>query len=257
MRRFICSILLVPCTLVFLSFTSQDSKTLASKDSKKQLSKNEFSDWESRLELARVLSYLKRYDESLTEYQKLLETQPDSLIARLEMIKILFYQEKTEKAFDELSKIPPQNIDDATWLVIADVYRKEKKYKESEDIYFQYLMKNPDDDSVRLKLAEQFSWEKRYNESIHEYQVILSHHPDDIQVRRHYAQVLTWMGKDEEAIEEWKKTLELPQALNFGLDSATAPAIEQSEMTQNYKYWVISDRFNTGALARSNPKLKA
>ena len=206
-------LLLAPLSFIFLSQTTSQEMPNAPKNENEKREPKEFkteeeiNDWEARLELARVLSYLKRYDESLKEYQTLLQTNPESSIARMELARILFYQEKVDDALAEFKKIPSQDIDDASWIVIADIFRKMKKYTDAEQIYLQYLKKFPEDDKVRLKLAELLSWQKRYEESVHEYQVILSHHPDDIQVRRRYAQVLTWMGKDEEAIKEWKKSL--------------------------------------------------
>lgn len=168
----------------------------------------EISDWEARLELARALSHLKRYEESIQEYQKLIALNPHSSIARIEMATIFFYLGKTEESLREFSQISPKDMDDKTWIVIAELYRNKKDYQKAEEIYFQYLKKLPQDDKVRLKLAELLSWQKRYNESIQQYQIILSHRPSDIQVRRRYAQVLTWMGQDEEAIKEWKRTLQ-------------------------------------------------
>lgn len=195
--------------LSFLSFDHpiKDQISEERKNQEQISSEDEISDWEARLELARVLSYLNRYDESLQEYQKLLQSKPDSSIARMEMAKVLFYQEKIDEAFAELSKVPEKDLDDATQVMIGDMYRKKKNYQAAENIYSQYLKKFPQDDKVRLKLAELFSWQKRYTESIHQYRLILSHRPDDLQVRRKYAQVLTWMGEDEEAIKEWRKTL--------------------------------------------------
>lgn len=174
---------------------------------KNQLSKEEISDWEARLELARALSYLKRYHESIQEYQTLLKANPSSTIARSEMAKILFYQDKEEEGLEEISKIPPEEIDDDLWIFIADIQRKQKNYRKAEVIYSQILKKSPRDDKTRLKLAEMLSWDKRYKDSIDQYQMLLNHHPDDIQLRRRYAQVLTWMGEDEEAAKEWEKTL--------------------------------------------------
>lgn len=168
---------------------------------------SEISNWEARLELARVLSYLHRYDESLQEYQKLLQANPRSSVARREMAAVLFYSGKTEEAMQEFSLVPDRDRDDKTWLVIADILVKQKNYPRAEEIYSHYLKKEPQDDRIRLKLASLLSWQKRYDESLHQYQIILDHHPHDIQLRRKYAQVLTWMGNDEAAVEEWKKTL--------------------------------------------------
>lgn len=168
----------------------------------------DISEWDARLELARVLSYMGRYDESLREYQQLIQEKPNSFIARREMAAVLFYAGKTNEAMQEFQQIPEQERDDKTWLVIADIFVKQKNYPLAERIYLHYLEKEPKDDKVRLKLAGLLSWEKRYNESIHQYQMILDHRPNDLQVRRRYAQVLTWMGNDEAAVQEWKKTLQ-------------------------------------------------
>lgn len=204
--------LLIPIvSFIFFSFSSLHSADPSSEEINQEQtsgqSYEEISDWQARLELARVLSYSKKYDESLREYQKLLQDKPDSMIVRIEMAKILVYQEKTEEALDQFLKIPPEHIDDKTWIMIADIYSKNKNYAEAEKIYSHYLQKFPEDDKARLKLAEILSWHKRYDESIHQYRMILRRHPEDIQVRRRYAQVLTWMGEDQEAIKEWKKTL--------------------------------------------------
>ncbi len=176
-------------------------------EEKVTLKPDEISDWEARLELARVLSYTKRYDESLKEYQKLLESKPNSVIARREMAAVLFYAGKEEEAEHEILLIPEKDRDDQTWLVLADIYVKEKKYLGAKEILNHYLNNHPNDDNARLKLALLFSWNKDYQESTRQFEIILHHRPDDIQVRRLYARVLTWMGNQEAAIEEWKKTL--------------------------------------------------
>lgn len=177
-------------------------------EEKSRLTKSQITDWEARLELARTLSYLKRYDESIAEYKKLLQVNPNSTTTRIEMAKVLFYQEKDKEALDELSKVPNDEIDDAGWIVIADIHRKMKDYPKAEGIYNEILEKAPQDDKTRLKLAEMLSWEKRYLESIEQYLILLTHRPDDIQLRRRYAQVLSWMGNEQEAAKEWEKTLQ-------------------------------------------------
>jgi len=165
------------------------------------------SDWMARWELARVLNYAKRYDESITEYKKLLQQKPDLYLAKAEMAGIILRQGKKSEAATILGEIPPENTDDNTKLVMADIYAANKDYKRAEPFYRSYLSKHPDDLKVRLKLAELLSWDKRYSDSIQEYQGILQKIPDDIQVRRKYAFVLSWAGRHSEAIAELRKTL--------------------------------------------------
>lgn len=164
-------------------------------------------DWQARWELAKVLSYSKRYDESLAEYKKLLKEKPDLYKAKVEMANVLFWQGKRTDAITLLEQMPLRSIDEDTKIVMSDIYVSQKEYKKAEPLYRAYLEKHPGDQKVRFKLAQMLSWDKRYNDSISEYKTILNAIPDDIQVRRRYAYVLIWAGRNKEAIEELRKTL--------------------------------------------------
>lgn len=191
---------------IFLFF----SPILAEPDSKEELipAEETISDAKARLELARALSYLKKYDDALEVYEKILQDEPDSGFIRVEIAKILFYQGKTDASFAEIEKVPENQLDGDAWIFIADLYRKKKNYQTAEKIYEKELARHPENSKVRFKLAEMLAWEKRYEDSIAHFKIILNEFPGDTQVRRHYAQVLTWMGADEEAVAEWKKTLD-------------------------------------------------
>ncbi len=169
--------------------------------------KDAIPDWLARWELAKALSYAKRYDESVSEYKKLLKEKPSLNEARAELAKVLFWQGKNNESLAVLEQMPSKNIDDNTLIIMADLYIARKEYTKAETLYRTYLEKHPEDVKIRLKLAEMLSWVKRYNDSIVEYKAILSVIPDDIQVRRKYAFVLTWAGKHAEAAGELKKTL--------------------------------------------------
>lgn len=190
-----------------LPSSSPSSVLHPKKEQSSREKEHKISNWEARLELARVLSYLKKYDESVQEYLKLLQKKPNSAIARREYASVLFYLNKIDESLQEFSKVPPSELDDKSLIVLADLYSKKKMYPNAEYIYIEHLKKTPKDDKVRLKLAALLSWQKKYDESIYHYRILLNRLPNDIQIRRHYAQVLTWMGNEEEAIAEWKKTL--------------------------------------------------
>lgn len=164
-------------------------------------------DWLARLELARLLSYQKRYDESIAEYQKVIKEKPDSVEAGMEMGQVLFWSGKRDEALQTLEQIPLEKMDDQARSVLADLYRAQKRYDQAEALYRAYLDKNPDDWQTRLKLADLLSWNKRYRESLAQYENILKARPEDQQVRRKYALVLSWAGRKAEAIKELQKTL--------------------------------------------------
>lgn len=168
----------------------------------------EIPDWQARLELARLLSYVKRYDESLAEYQKVLKEKPDLVDAQLEMAAVLYWSGHVGEALNLLEQTPPEQLNPDSRLLLADIYVTQKRYNLAEPIYREHLQKHPDDLAVRLKLAELLGYMKDYPQSIEEYQLILKARPDDIQVRRQYAMVLSWAGRHAEAIAELRKTLD-------------------------------------------------
>ncbi len=165
-------------------------------------------DWAARWELARVLSYVGKYDEAVTEYRKLLAEKPDLAEARIELANVFYWEGKKQEALEMLEGVSTKDLDADSRVLIADIYVAQGKYGEAEPLYRQYLDKRPEDLVVRLKLAEMLSWEKKYGPSLSEYEKILEAKPDDTQIRRRYAFVLIWAGRHQEAAAELRKTLD-------------------------------------------------
>lgn len=172
------------------------------------LADKEIPDWQARWELARLLSYLKRYDQSLAEYEKVLRERPDLLDARVEMALVYSWRGDAERALAIFRQIPAEKMDDRAKIAMADAYAAGKMYDKAEPIYRAYLERRPEDLRVRLRLAELLSWTKHYDESISLYEAIVKARPGDDQIRRKYAFVLSWAGRHEEAARELKKTLD-------------------------------------------------
>ncbi|MBW2708362.1 MAG: tetratricopeptide repeat protein [Deltaproteobacteria bacterium] len=167
----------------------------------------EIPNWVARWELARVLSYAKRYDESIIEYGKVLKEKPGLVEAKVEMAKVLFWKGDQKAAVRILEQIPTKDMAGDTQVLMADLLVAQKNYAKAEPLYKAYLAAHPEDQATRLKLAEMLSWQKKYDASLAEYRKILKARPDDVQVRRRYAFVLIWAGKHSEAASELKKTL--------------------------------------------------
>lgn len=172
------------------------------------LSENgEIPAWVARLELARVLSYAKRYDEAVVEYRKLLAAKPDLLEARIEMANVLAWKGDLDAMERLLEGIPHQKLDPDSKLLLAEAWVAKKEYQRAESLFRDYLRQRPENQRARLKLAEMLSWQKKYDAALKEYRTILKAHPEDLQVRRKYAFVLIWRGNFDEAAQELKKTL--------------------------------------------------
>jgi len=167
----------------------------------------EIPDWIARWELARILSYLKKYDESVIEYKKLIKDKPELYEAKVEMANVLLWSGDEKGSIFLLNDIPLDKLNDDGKLLIADIYAMQKKYDKAESMYREYLGDYPDKYNVRVKLAEILSWAGDLEGSIIEYEKVLKVKPDDVQVRRKYAFVLIWSSRHSEAAAELRKTL--------------------------------------------------
>jgi tetratricopeptide (TPR) repeat protein len=165
-------------------------------------------DWKARWELARVLSYVQRYDESIAEYKKVLKKKPDLTQAKLEMAKVMAWAGYTDQAQTILESFALQDLDPETRIELADIYAAQKEYDQAISIYQEYLDDNPQNNRIRLKLAQTLSWASEYEKSLQHYKTLVAKHPKDIQLRRQYAQVLTWAEHYDQAISEYRKTLQ-------------------------------------------------
>lgn len=168
---------------------------------------DDIADWQARWELARLLSYTKKYAASLAQYRELLKEKPGLLKARIEMATVLAWAGKSKEASAILTSIPQNKLGSEARLALADIYIAAKDYPAAESILSNHLRSNPSDHAARLKLAELLSWTKRYDASLKEYETLLEHRPDDVQIRRKYAYVLIWDGQRDKAAAQLRKSL--------------------------------------------------
>lgn len=182
------------------------TQALAGEDKTKK-EQGEIPDWKARWELARTLSYAKKLDKSIAQYEKLLKEKPELGQAKAEMATVMFWKGKQAEALKILDQVPENELTPEAKLARADIYAAKDEYAKAEELYREHLQSHPEADEVRLRLAETLSWAKKYAESVQEYEAILSNRPKDIQVRRKYALVLSWMGQHEKAAVELEKTL--------------------------------------------------
>ena len=205
------SALVLCCTLIMPTFygTARSAPPPPSSPPPAEMATGitEIPEWQARLELARLLSYEKRYKESLAEYEKVLKAKPDMGAARMEMAKVLAWKGEPDKALSIFQGMEAKGLDDEARIALADIYVIRKEYSKAEPIYEDFLTKHPNDHSVRIRLADLLTWAKQYDRAIVQFEKILADRPDDIQVRRQYGRVLGWAGRREEAIANLRKTL--------------------------------------------------
>lgn len=186
---------------------SQEAQSAVPKAPTANQPSGDIPDWQARLELARLLSYVKRYDESLVEYGKVLAEKPELVEAKAEMARVLMWSGKTKEAKALLDSIAPDQLSGEDRLLQADLFAMRKEYGKAESIYRELLQASPENQAIQLRLAEVLSWTKRYAESLKLYEKLVVAAPQDVQLRRRYAQTLSWAGKTQEAIREFRRSL--------------------------------------------------
>jgi thioredoxin-like negative regulator of GroEL len=169
--------------------------------------RDDISDWQARLELAKLLTESGRHAEAAEQYRKILRDKPDLAQARAGLARALFWSGKPDEAAAELSKAPTASLSAEDRLLQAELHLAAGRHEEAIAALRAYLAMRPADVKARLKLADALSWRKRLDESLVEYEKVLAAAPDDQQVRRRYARVLTWAGRNDEAIRELRKSL--------------------------------------------------
>ena len=128
---------------------------------------------------------------------------------KIELAKVYYYQKKYKEALDVINLMGPHKPTFEEEFLLADIYLAQKDYDKAEELYRKLVTQNPEKkDLLLLRLAEMLSWQKRYDESLQIYQDLVERNQDDIQLRRKYAQVLLWSGNIEKATQELEKSLD-------------------------------------------------
>jgi thioredoxin-like negative regulator of GroEL len=198
----------IACAALLVSAQASDTATPNPSARPSQSSAEpEISETTARLELAKVLTYDKRYTEAMEVYHQVLATEPENLEAKIGLSEVLYWSGNNAAAAAILGGVPEDKLDDPAKLMLADLLVAKKDYQPAIRILTAQLGKKPDDWSVRLKLADVQSWTKQYPEAIANYEAILKAHPTDRQVRRKYGMVLSWAGQNEKAAEQLRQSL--------------------------------------------------
>lgn len=162
---------------------------------------------QARLELARVLAYAQRYEESLVEYRRVLEIRANPGALRAEYGQVLGWAGQIDEAKAVLLTVPEDDLSAAAAIFLADLLLGDERLGDAARLYRRALGERPEDHATRFKLARVLSWQEDYAASFAEFRRLLQALPDDVQVRRHYAQVLGYAGLVDEAVQAWRRAL--------------------------------------------------
>jgi len=135
--------------------------------------------------------------------QELVSRDPQSVQLRLALADQYLAKRHFDAAAEQLrvaSELQPHN--ETLVLRRARVLSWAKKFRESIELYRQWLAEHPQDERVEMELARVLSWSRNFDASIAMYRKILLQHPDDREARLEMARVLGWDKRYDAAVAE-------------------------------------------------------
>jgi tetratricopeptide (TPR) repeat protein len=133
------------------------------------------SDFDARLQLARLLSYQPgQLAGAVREYQLLLRQQPENPVVRLELARVLMQLKRYAEASAQLEAILRLTPGDLEALALmAQIALYSGDYGKAVQL-FERLDRQKLDGKVLLQLAQAYTWNKQYDQAIATYQKALA-----------------------------------------------------------------------------------
>jgi tetratricopeptide (TPR) repeat protein len=204
--------------------------------------KQDPTDDETRLLMARVLSWDEKYDESARVYEELHQRQPEDRDLYLEMMRTKVHSVRSDEVIAELRQMleeKPEDID--ARIALAYGYETRNDYDLAEQEYLKILKAEPKNGEAHLGLAGIYREREEYDRAVIEYREVLSTNPDSAQAYYGFGIIDRRNARYERAIAMQEKVLEL--------DPTNANALAEL----SYNHYLLSRRYiaHTGQYHRA------
>jgi tetratricopeptide (TPR) repeat protein len=149
-------------------------------------------------------------DEAAATYKKILEKDPDNMMIKVRLAKILSWKNEFDEALALLEDVLQKNPDQPEALFRkAQILSWKGEYKESIAVYRHYLDIKKDNPEALLGLARVYFWSGRYDEAIRYYTEALENGADESAVLLDLGKVYLALNKREKAREMFERVLEI------------------------------------------------
>ncbi|MGM0426556.1 MAG: tetratricopeptide repeat protein [Thermodesulfobacteriota bacterium] len=167
------------------------------------------TDFDARLALARILAYEgQALDDSLEEYRMLLDQDPDNLLIRVEMARVLILKEDTAEALSLVKDLQGMSLNDPETLVaLADLEASLGHAARCRDLYLKAIRRSNRPETVRLKLADRMNMWGDFYEAEAIYRERLHAHPADRETALQLAALLRSSERFAESEGIYKRLL--------------------------------------------------
>ncbi len=166
-------------------------------------------DLSSRLDLARRLSWVKRYDESLQEYRRLLTLRPQDRTVRWETAQVMSWAGYFPEALTELDLLLKSSPPDTEVSHLrAKVLSWAGRYDEAIAAYRSLLTATRGRRDIRADLADVLLWAERYPEAQEEIERILREEPTSGRAHLQRARLLVGQERFDDALALYRQILD-------------------------------------------------
>jgi tetratricopeptide (TPR) repeat protein len=152
-----------------------------------------------RVTLAKYYSWNKQLAPAIPIYQAHLASHPDDDAVRLELARVLSWSGRSNESEGEYQKLLEKSDDKEVRLGYARVLSWDKKYPESLKQYATLREKYPKDRDIAMEQARVTGWSGRFPQAIAMFDAVLADAPQDREALLAKAQILTWSGRAADA----------------------------------------------------------
>jgi len=164
---------------------------------------------EARIGLADILSWQKKYDESIDEYKKALEIEPDNLEIKRKLAGVLSWDKQYRKALDLYDEILGRKEDVKVRLEKARVLGWAREYDESIKEYEKILEITVNPQIALEKRAKEAYWNNRVGHAIEYYNELIEKEPENAEAMFDLSQIYSYQSMWKKAIKEYKRILDI------------------------------------------------
>lgn len=158
------------------------------------------ADIKLRMEYARTLDKLERFDEALIQYNQLLAGSKGDMETLYALERIY------------LKKLAQSPSDAELHANIGAIKQAQGDFETALSYYGKAEQLNPSNVTTRLNVGTLFQQKKDYLKAIKSYDSVLTLYPDNVQASLYKAQALSEMGNKKEALNLYKKVLSVDPA---------------------------------------------
>lgn len=162
----------------------------------------------TRKELANLLLKNKRFDEAISEYRKIANSEPDDVTVIKTLADLYKRQGNIEKVIKEYEKLNNLSPDEPDILnTLGALYNEQDAPEKAIEVYRKIIELNPDNPDSHEALGKLYEHTRYFDKAIDEYEKVVNLDPERIRIEENIGNLYLRDGKSRKAIEKFEKVV--------------------------------------------------